>query len=175
MSCCAAPLARCGEGKRAAPAPGSVAAPVPSGLSAKPCQEVLCCILSRSAGATLPAPSSSSTAAHRGSPDLVSCCWSWPQPAHRAQHPAHKPLRLGTHWSNTWHLLAAREAQPLHPACGCRHGAVQQAKHHRGVSDGLGQDPQPLWTSSALLWQHFQAGTEPHCQLGRGQAPCSLP
>lgn len=80
--------------------------------------EVCCCILSRGAGGTQPAPSSSRTFAHKGSPDLVPRCRSRPQstvipPPELNMSQAGwvscpQPLGLGTHQGLKQHMALAR-------------------------------------------------------------------
>lgn len=109
------------RGKQGCPSPwGPWQPPYPPSSLQGRAREVLCCILSRGAGGTQPAPSSSRTGAHRGrgSPDLVPCCRSWPQPT--AMPPPElsmnwagwesclQPLRLGTHQGLKQHMALAR-------------------------------------------------------------------
>lgn len=93
--CVASPACR-GEGSRATPTPGGPWQPPcpPSSLRGR-AREVLCCILSRGMGGMPPAPCSGCIAARRGrgSPDLVPCCRSRPQPT------AMPPPELSTSWA----------------------------------------------------------------------------
>ena len=179
LSCCVASPARCGEGSGAVPAPGDRGSPrgpwqppCPPGSLRGRAREVLCCILSRGAGGTLPAPSSS----HTQSPDLVPCCRrSWPQPT------AMPPPELSTSragWASCPAASGAGNApgteathgtcsQPSRhslsqPACGCQHRAMQQVKHRRGAKRWAGPGPT---ASVAML------STPPATFPGRDRAP----